>query len=178
MSRIQSLNEFWPFYLSEHRNPTSRRLHFLGTTWFLGSVGASFVLSPVFFPPAFLGMIGIGYYATKMESKKAAFLPMAAMIGLTSAAAPLTIPAGIVGAYAMAWIGHFRIEHNRPATFTYPIWSLASDFRMWGHMVRGQLWRGDPLEELNLAWEAPKAVAESVEVPAAKVAEREAVRTL
>ena len=28
----QSLDEFYPFYLSEHSNRTSRRLHFVGTS--------------------------------------------------------------------------------------------------------------------------------------------------
>jgi hypothetical protein len=32
----------------------------------------------------------------------------------------------------------------------YPVWSLAGDLKMWGHMVRGRLWEGDPLEELDL----------------------------
>ncbi|MCB9178777.1 MAG: DUF962 domain-containing protein, partial [Flavobacteriales bacterium] len=29
--RFTSLKEFFPFYLTEHQNPTSRLLHFIGT---------------------------------------------------------------------------------------------------------------------------------------------------
>ncbi|NQX92768.1 MAG: DUF962 domain-containing protein [Flavobacteriales bacterium] len=38
---------------------------------------------------------------------------------------------GIILAYGCAWIGHFFIEKNKPATFQYPLWSLMGDFKLY-----------------------------------------------
>jgi hypothetical protein len=45
-NRIQTYQEFWPFYLSQHSHPTSRVLHLLGTLSAVSCVGFSFLLGP------------------------------------------------------------------------------------------------------------------------------------
>ena len=41
--RIQSFEEFWPFYLSQHQNHTCRTLHYIGTI--TGLICASYILA-------------------------------------------------------------------------------------------------------------------------------------
>jgi hypothetical protein len=97
MTEPRTYEEFWPFYVSQHLRPATRRLHFAGTTGVLACLAAAVVDSPWWV-----------------------------------AAAPLA-------GYAPAWLGHFGFEHNRPATFRYPLWSLRGDFRMYRLMWLGRM---------------------------------------
>jgi hypothetical protein len=96
--KFTTFAEFYPFYLSEHSNQTSRRLHFVGT-----SIGFLCIVSAI----------------------------------LTRQ--PLLILYGVLQGYAFAWVGHFFFEHNRPATFKYPFYSFAGDWRMWVDMLMGKI---------------------------------------
>lgn len=50
----------------------------------------------------------------------------------------LLLAAPIVG-YGFAWVGHFFIEKNRPASFKYPLWSFIADWKMWAKMLTGRM---------------------------------------
>jgi hypothetical protein len=95
---FRSFAEFYPFYLSEHRHPVSRVLHFIGT-WFA----------------------------------------VLCLIALLLTGALEWLGAALLAGYIFAWIGHFRFERNRPATFRFPFYSLAADFRMWWELNLGKL---------------------------------------
>lgn len=52
---------------------------------------------------------------------------------------PWWLLAGLFVGYAFAWVGHFVFEKNRPATFTYPLWSFMGDWVMWSEILRGRI---------------------------------------
>ena len=106
--RIPSFEEFWPFYVSQHRKRGTRATHFVGTT------------------------LGLLLLARGIATGNPAFLLW-----------------GLVAAYGFAWIGHFFIEKNRPATFQYPLWSFLGDLKMYGFMWRGKM--AGELDRLGLA---------------------------
>ena len=63
--------------------------------------------------------------------------------GFLVSALAMRQPGLILGAllcgYGFAWTGHFFVEHNRPATFRYPLWSLLADWKMWAYAFLGRL---------------------------------------
>lgn len=93
----KSLQEFYPYYLSEHQNTTSRVLHFIGTALVVVSLIGGLLFHDLRFIIAvpFLG-------------------------------------------YGFAWVGHFFFEKNKPATFKYPGYSLASDFILFWDLLNGK----------------------------------------
>lgn len=52
---------------------------------------------------------------------------------------PFMLIACPLSGYSWAWVSHFFIEKNRPATFKYPLWSLRGDFRMYLYMLTGRM---------------------------------------
>ena len=98
MQRFSSFAEFYPFYLGEHRQRTTRRLHFLGSGLSLACLAALF--------------------ATKN---------------------PWWILAALACGYGFAWLSHMTVEKNRPATFTYPLYSFMGDWMMFWQMLTGRI---------------------------------------
>jgi len=58
---------------------------------------------------------------------------------LTRVLGPWWLLAVPVIGYGFAWVGHFFFEHNRPATFRHPVYSLAGDWVMFRDMLVGRI---------------------------------------
>jgi hypothetical protein len=48
-------------------------------------------------------------------------------------------PLALIPGYGAAWIGHFFLEKNKPATFQYPLWSFMGDYKMIFMMLTGRM---------------------------------------
>jgi len=142
--RIQSFAEFWPYYVGEHRHPACRAMHFVGTGGFIVVLAGCVALAPVRMGGFLLAGLVVAFLARKIEARRIAVFEAWAISVLWIVGNPWVL-LGIFWAYLFAWIGHFKIEGNRPATFKYPLWSLFGDFKMVGQMMMGRLWRGDPV---------------------------------
>ena len=49
------------------------------------------------------------------------------------------LPLALIPGYGVAWIAHFLIEKNKPATFDHPLWSFRGDYKMLGLMISGKM---------------------------------------
>jgi hypothetical protein len=62
---LGTYQEFWPYYVSQHLRPSTRALHFFGTTFVLACLGAAALVSPVWLLAAPFGGYGpawIGHF--------------------------------------------------------------------------------------------------------------------
>lgn len=64
---------------------------------------------------------------------------LACLVAVALLREPRLIPVGLAGAYGLAWLGHFKFEDNRPATFHYPLLSFRADLRMVRLMLAGAM---------------------------------------
>lgn len=74
--QFENFEDFWKYYLGEHRNPVNRALHFAGTTAALATLAAGAVtLNPLAIPAAVVvgyGCAWIGHFVFE-KNKPASF---------------------------------------------------------------------------------------------------------
>ena len=51
---------------------------------------------------------------------------------------PIYFICALLSGYGFAWIAHFFIEKNKPATFTYPFYSFIGDHKMFVEILMGK----------------------------------------
>ncbi len=63
----------------------------------------------------------------------------ALVLGAVATRKPWLAAAGLAAGYGPAWLSHAFIEHNKPETFRAPFASLAADYVMAYHVLRGTI---------------------------------------
>jgi hypothetical protein len=48
---------------------------------------------------------------------------------------PMALAAAFLMGYAFAWVGHYLIEKNTPATFKHPVYSFMGDWKMFYELL-------------------------------------------
>eukprot|EP01061_Rhynchopus_euleeides_P032086 TRINITY_DN5318_c0_g1_i1.p1 TRINITY_DN5318_c0_g1~~TRINITY_DN5318_c0_g1_i1.p1 ORF type:complete len:218 (+),score=84.20 TRINITY_DN5318_c0_g1_i1:80-655(+) len=143
---ITNVWDFFDYYLSQHENEQNRALHLVGTTlivlylfvWNIDSLHktVTWTLLPLVVGSV-VHQLTIGEEHGGIEAASVAVSVLLLTIILdVPAIQPILI---VVLGYGFAWFGHFTFEKNVPATWTYPVWSLISDFRMAYAIAQGQL---------------------------------------
>jgi hypothetical protein len=136
----ETFEEFYPHYLREHSQKTTRQWHYVGTGLFV----LYMLTNPLLLIPISAG--GLAAYSVMPFFRHLSnglnemiLFGIIYLIGgrlITRSFKKTLIP--LVLGYSFAWIGHFYYEHNKPATFIYPTFSLMGDFRMIFDAIKGQ----------------------------------------
>src|SRR5262249_5438506 len=71
-----------------------------------------------------------GKTATRVLHAIGTLLGLALFVFLLAIGKWWLFPLALIPGYALAWIAHYFIERNRPATFTHPLWSFMGDWKM------------------------------------------------
>ena len=101
MREHKTFADFWPYYLQEHSEASTRGWHYFGTI---------------------LAMLAL---VTIVIFQKWMFLPLPMFCG-----------------YLFSWLSHCFIERNKPATFTYPLWSIVAELKMLLYFLTGKMKAG------------------------------------
>lgn len=66
-------------------------------------------------------------------------LALGCMVALVVTGDLRWILGALLAGYGFAWVGHFFFEHNRPATFKYPLYSFMGDWVLFRDMLTGRI---------------------------------------